>query len=449
MTGTHDTGNRNRPTATVPDRPTLEPDERLWLEGYLERLRNAPGGLLKRLMVYGSKARGDAGPESDVDVLVLVGDVPEAVRNAEKLIDGGGDDPDDVNHQVVVKTEADWLRDMEKELPFPRNVEAEGIQLHPEYRAARMPPGVRPAVTRKGMQHAVPVWMKAARGELPPADTIEETEAAWLKHPGMVARQAFDAVFFSAIAWCLTRGVSVVRRKDLPGSIERHLIEPGALNADWQDRIRTLSAAWKAEVEWDPHTYTEPTADDAAAWLKTAWEFYALARDAVAAADIDIDPPAEAGSGGDAAETDANAVTGGGRRKPRTSARGWVEGRRVGAPPARPGGQRPGPEDPRQGGDRPNIQIRVGRSRSPIEARGLPKWPYPPTAARRTVARPAGVAAWYSAFSGASTRRARTGDRGASNSVPRAGGPVWHQPRPATACLARSLAGRRTLEHVH
>ena len=302
MTGTHDTGNRNRPTATVPDRPTLEPDERLWLEGYLERLRNAPGGLLKRLMVYGSKARGDAGPESDVDVLVLVGDVPEGVRNAEKLIDGG-DDTDDVNHQVVVKTEADWLRDMEKDWPFARNVEAEGIQLHPEYRAARMPPGVRPPVTRKGMQHAVPIWMKAARGELPPADEIEETEAAWLKRPWMVARPAFDAVFFSALGWCLTRGVSVVRRKDLPASIERHLIEPGALNADWQDRIRTLSAAWKRR-EWDLHTYTEATADEAAAWLKTAWEFYALARDAVAAADIDIDPPAEAGSGGNTAETD-------------------------------------------------------------------------------------------------------------------------------------------------
>ena len=303
MIGTHDTGNRNRPTATVPDRPTLEPDERLWLEGYLERLKRAPDGLLKRLMVYGSKARGDAGPESDIDVLVLVGDVPEAVKNAEKLIDGGDDDPDDVNHQVVVKTEADWLRDMEKELPFPRNVEAEGIQLHPEYRAARMPPGVRPPVTRKGMRHAVPVWLKAARGELPPADTIEETEAAWLKRPSMVTRPAFYAVFFSAIAWCLTRGVSVVRYKDLPGSIERHLIEPGALDADWQDRIRTLSAAWKRR-EWDLHTYTEPTADDAAAWLKTAWEFYALARDAVAAAGIDIDHQEEPGTGGNATETE-------------------------------------------------------------------------------------------------------------------------------------------------
>ena len=297
MTGTPDTGNRNRRTAAAPDSPTLKPNERVWLENYLERLKNAPAGLLKRVVVYGSKARGDAGPESDVDVLVLVGDVPEAVENARKLI-YCGDDPNDVDHEVVVRTEVDWLEDMEKELPFPRNVEAEGIQLHPEYRGARMPPGDRPPVTLKGIRHAVPVWLKEARRELALADEIKETEVARFNHPGMVARPAFDAVFWSAMAWCLTRGVSVVRRKDLPASVERHLIEAGALNAGWQDRIRTLWAAWNAEVEWRPDTYAEPTADDAAALAETAREFCALARDAIAAAGIDVDPADEAGAGG-------------------------------------------------------------------------------------------------------------------------------------------------------
>ena len=93
----------------------------------LERLTKAPGGFLKRLVVYGSKARGDAGPASDVDVLVLVGDAPDTVGNARALI-YGDDDPDGVDHNVVVRTEADWLRDLEKELPFPRNVEAEGAR---------------------------------------------------------------------------------------------------------------------------------------------------------------------------------------------------------------------------------------------------------------------------------------------------------------------------------
>ncbi len=79
----------------------------------------------------------------------LVGDVPDAVGSARNLI-YGDDDPDGVDHNVVVRTEADWLRDLEKELPFPRNVEAEGVQIHPVHRPARRPPGDRPPVTRKG-----------------------------------------------------------------------------------------------------------------------------------------------------------------------------------------------------------------------------------------------------------------------------------------------------------
>ena len=165
MTGTPDTAERAHATAEPRGRPTLEPDERLWLENYLERLKRAPGGLLKRLLVYGSKARGDAGPTSDVDVLVLVGEVSDAVRNARHLI-YGDDDPDEVDHNVVVQTEADWLRDIDNELPFPRNVEAEGVQIHPVHRAARRPPGDRPPVTQKGIRHAVPVWLTEARRDL-------------------------------------------------------------------------------------------------------------------------------------------------------------------------------------------------------------------------------------------------------------------------------------------
>ena len=128
MIGAPGAADRGRATAEPRGLPALEPDERLWLEGYLDRLKQALGAFLKRLVVYGSKARGDAGPASDVDVLVVVGDAPYAVLTAERLIYVG--DPGTVDHEVVVRTEADWLRDLDRELPFPRNVEAEGVQIH-------------------------------------------------------------------------------------------------------------------------------------------------------------------------------------------------------------------------------------------------------------------------------------------------------------------------------
>ena len=302
MTGGPGTAGRGHARAEAPGGPTLEPDERLWLESYLERLKKAPGGLLERLVVYGSKARGDAGPASDVDVLVLVGDAPDAVLTARDLI-YGDDDPDGVDHNVVVQTQADWLRDLDRELPFPRNVEAEGVQIHPVHRPSRRPPGDLPPVTRKGIRHAVPVWLKRARSDLKVLDhELDLLKDGRFKDPGMAARPAFDAVFFSAMAWCLVRGVSVVRRRDLPASVERHLIEPGVLDPGWRDRIRTLWRAWKAEVDWNPGGDAEPTIDDAAGWAETARDFCGLARAAIVARGIDVDPPDEAGADGHAAE---------------------------------------------------------------------------------------------------------------------------------------------------
>ena len=108
-------------------------------------------------------------------------------------------------------------------------------------------------MTRKGIRHAVPVWLKEAGSNLKTlAYEIKELKDGRFEYLGMAAQPAFDAVFFSAMAWCLTRGVSVVRRKDLPTSVERHLIEPGALDPGWQNRIRTVWSAWKAEVDWQP-----------------------------------------------------------------------------------------------------------------------------------------------------------------------------------------------------
>ena len=276
-------------TAEEQLRPTLEPNEKRWLEAYLERLQNEPGGLLRRLVVYGSKARGDAGPTSDVDILVLVDDAEQAVRSAENLV-YADDEPDDVDHSVVVRRETDWRKEIENELPFARNVEAEGIQLHPVHLGPKRRPGDRPAVTAKGVRHAVPVWLKRARNDLRAMeDHIGYLKDGRFEHAAMAARPAFDAVFFSTMAWCLTRGVSVVRRKDLPTSIERHLIAPGVLDPDWLERIRRVWKAWNAEVEWEPGRNAEATVDDAEEWGETAHDFYALAGDAVADAAIEIE----------------------------------------------------------------------------------------------------------------------------------------------------------------
>ena len=284
----------DRRTDTARRCPMLEPHEKVWLDNYLDRLTKAPANLLKRLVVYGSKARGDAGPASDIDVLVLVGDAPDAAREAQGLA-YSRDDPDSVNHSVEVHTEAEWRWGLERELPFPRNVEAEGIQIYPANDAACRPTGERPAVTRKGIEHAVPAWLRSAGRHLGQAALeVEELDRGRLTYPERVVRPAFDAIFVSAMAWCLVRGLSVVRRRDLPTTIKEELIDHGALEPRWEEDVRTVWSAWKAEIEWEPdNAQPKPTAEDANRWAETAREFCERAREAIAASGVIIETRVE------------------------------------------------------------------------------------------------------------------------------------------------------------
>lgn len=50
----------------------LAGDERGWVEEFRDRVRAMLGSRLRDLRLFGSKVRGDAGAESDIDLLVLL-----------------------------------------------------------------------------------------------------------------------------------------------------------------------------------------------------------------------------------------------------------------------------------------------------------------------------------------------------------------------------------------
>ena len=64
---------------------TLSPRESEALREFSTRIRAALGTNLRELRLFGSKARGDARLDSDVDVLVIVGD--DRVRAEDLAID--------------------------------------------------------------------------------------------------------------------------------------------------------------------------------------------------------------------------------------------------------------------------------------------------------------------------------------------------------------------------
>jgi len=50
----------------------LTSDERTWLDAYLDVLAENFPGLVEEVKVFGSKARGDSRPGSDLDLLVII-----------------------------------------------------------------------------------------------------------------------------------------------------------------------------------------------------------------------------------------------------------------------------------------------------------------------------------------------------------------------------------------
>ena len=60
--------------------------ERKWLDSYRRELRDKHHGDVEQMLLYGSKERGDAGPNSDLDILVVEPEVENAAEEAIRLL---------------------------------------------------------------------------------------------------------------------------------------------------------------------------------------------------------------------------------------------------------------------------------------------------------------------------------------------------------------------------
>jgi len=91
------------------------------------RLREAIGNRLDALWLFGSRARGDARPDSDYDLLVVVDEVSSVVE--ERILDLQVEmlDRYDALVGVLLRTTQQW-RDAQG-FPLAENIKREGIQL--------------------------------------------------------------------------------------------------------------------------------------------------------------------------------------------------------------------------------------------------------------------------------------------------------------------------------
>jgi predicted nucleotidyltransferase len=108
---------------------SLSPAEQAALEDFVDAVRGSLGSEIIDVQLFGSKARGDAKPESDVDVLVVVRrDEPELI---DALYDLLLDACLSYNVYISLKvfSEAEYERLNHPRTPFMQNVAREGMAL--------------------------------------------------------------------------------------------------------------------------------------------------------------------------------------------------------------------------------------------------------------------------------------------------------------------------------
>jgi len=110
----------------------LRPAERRAVARFWEELERALPGRVQRLILYGSKARGDAHPESDVDLLVVVDSRTPEVEDTIVDLTTRVHWEDGVYLEVLDMTPADLTAQCALGTPFIRNVASEGIPLKGE-----------------------------------------------------------------------------------------------------------------------------------------------------------------------------------------------------------------------------------------------------------------------------------------------------------------------------
>ncbi len=109
--------------------PTLSPQEQHALTDFVRRIRDAFGPQVRLVALYGSKARCDSGPDSDVDVLVVTSQDDWRLHRQIRRISADVSLDHEVLLSCFVISQSDYDHYQAQSFSFFRNLETEGIEL--------------------------------------------------------------------------------------------------------------------------------------------------------------------------------------------------------------------------------------------------------------------------------------------------------------------------------
>ncbi len=108
---------------------TLSTEEQTWLDAYRRALDDRHPGVVLRLLVYGSKARGDAREDSDLDMLLVVRNDAGGLKWSLREIGYDLAVFSDVVPSILAYTEEEWESRRTSGFPFQQAVERDAVSV--------------------------------------------------------------------------------------------------------------------------------------------------------------------------------------------------------------------------------------------------------------------------------------------------------------------------------
>lgn len=212
--------------------PHLSDEERALVAEFIARLEQECEADVARVILYGSKARGDAEPESDIDLLVATSDEYERVKKICYDFEY-----DNLIIAPMVFARGDWEYYQRLKLPFYVNVRRDGIELwddlNARLEAAKVPLDFPEGELRPLDYETIEVirlYVAESREMWRNAQVIESDGRALYAIPS-----AYRAAF--SLGTAVLYAVNVVRdkHKGVRDALGQFLVKPNLLEEEYKD----------------------------------------------------------------------------------------------------------------------------------------------------------------------------------------------------------------------
>jgi len=232
--------------------PYLTDQERKALVHFLGRLEAECGDRVQRVVLFGSRARGDHDAESDVDLLVVT------AEEQDKVVVDRLTPKDDVVFFTLTMSEAEYRRYQRLQFPLYVNLRRDGIELWDPWQAEieqrafplHFPEGKRRAMD-EATKETINFYLERAHHNLQGVHALQEDDFL-----DIALSRAYYACFYSLTA--ALYAVNVVRGKHsgVQAALNEFLVKPGWIEEEYREIYQEMFK-YRQTSDHEPDSWPE------------------------------------------------------------------------------------------------------------------------------------------------------------------------------------------------